>query len=428
MRMLTVLLALGWSLHAQSDDTQLKQVIIVGRHSVRAPLYPNNILNTYSALPFPDFGVQPQYLTANGAALEKILGGYYRLWLTQEGLLTGNDADDAKLTYFRALNIERTMVTAQAFASGFLPAATITVNSYAQDAADPLFNPVGAGVSLLDTNKELAALEGRLGGNPQLLSTAYAPELALARSVLLNYPTTQTPPPAAPPGITDVTALPITIGTGPPANLGGLSMVEDLTSIFLMEYADGMPLSSVAWGQLNADGISQISRLTSLLLDLEYKTPYLDQIQSSDLASHLVRSLSQFATATTTPGSLGTPQTKIIVLIASDVNLTGLAGLFNLDWTLPGYQADSCAPGGAIVFQLRQSQSTKDYIVRASYIAQGLDQLRNQTALTLSTPPEIAPVFIPGCSTNNATFDCPLANFMTVANGVIDTRSANLVN
>jgi 4-phytase/acid phosphatase len=195
-----------------------------------------------------------------------------------------------------------------------------------------------------------------------------------------------------------------------------------------MEYADGMPLSNVAWGQLNADGISQISRLTSLVLDLEYKTPYLDRIQSSDLASHLVRSLSQFATATTTPGSLGTPQTKIIVLIASDVNLTGLAGLFKLDWTLPGYQADSCAPGGAIVFQLRQSQSTKAYIVRASYIAQGLDQLRNQTALTLSTPPEIAPVFIPGCSINNATFDCPLTTFMNVANEAIDTHSANLVN
>ena len=82
-------------------------------------------------------------------------------------------------------------------------------------------------------------------------------------------------------------------------------------------------------------------------------------------------------------GALGNPSTKAIVLIASDSNITGLAGLFHLDWILPGYQADFCGPGGALVFQLRQSQSTGEYIVRASYVAQTLDQLRNRTALTL---------------------------------------------
>ena len=426
--LLTATLALGWSLRAQTvDDTELKQVIIVGRHSVRAPLLPNSTLDTFSTRPFPDFGVQPQYLTPNGSAAEKLLGGYFRLWLTQEGLLTGNDAADAKLTYVRANNFERTIATAQAFASGLLPAATITVDSLSQG-SDPLFDPIGAGVAELDTNMELAALQGRVGGNAQLLATAYGAELALTRSLLFNYPPTQTPPPDTPKGKTDVTALPIAIGTGSPANFGGISLVEILTSTFLMEYADGLPLTDVAWGQLNADGISQLARLTTLTLDLEFRTPYLDQIQSSNLASHVVRSLSQFASGTASAGSLGTPQTKIIVLIASDVNVTGLAALFNLDWTLPGYQENLCSPGGALVFQLRQSQSTKDYIVRASYIAQGLDQLRNKTALTLSTPPEIAPLFIPGCSINNATFDCPLTNLMTLANQAIDPHSADPVN
>jgi 4-phytase/acid phosphatase len=101
--------------------------------------------------------------------------------------------------------------------------------------------------------------------------------------------------------------------------------------------------------------------------------------------------------------------------------------LFHLDWMLPGYQANFCAPGGALVFQLRQSQSTGEYIVRASYIAQTLDQLRNRTALTLNTPPASAPVFIPGCSTHNATFDCSLAKFMVLAKQVIDPAAADLV-
>ena len=127
-------------------------------------------------------------------------------------------------------------------------------------------------------------------------------------------------------------------------------------------------------------------------------------------------------------GALGNPSTKVIALIASDVNITGLAGLFHLDWILPGYQADVCSPGGALVFELRQSQSTGEYIVRTSYVAQTLDQLRNQTALTLGTPPASAPVLIPGWSVGNATFDCPLGKFVTLANQVIDPHSADLVN
>jgi len=127
-------------------------------------------------------------------------------------------------------------------------------------------------------------------------------------------------------------------------------------------------------------------------------------------------------------GALGTPSTKAVVLIASDVNLCGLAGLFQLDWLLPGYQPDFCGPGGALVLQLRQSQTTGEYVVRASYIAQTLDQLRNQTPLTLDAPPASAPVFIPGCSVDNATFDCPLGRLVRIASQVIDPESVDLVN
>src|SRR5882757_1300074 len=80
------------------DDTQLKQVIIFGRHGVRTPNLPNTAtgpglyLDALSALPFPTFSVSGvDTLTPNGARNETILGGYFRLWLTKEGLLTGKD-------------------------------------------------------------------------------------------------------------------------------------------------------------------------------------------------------------------------------------------------------------------------------------------------------------------------------------------------
>jgi hypothetical protein len=76
--MKNILVAALWAplLAAQApDNTQLNQVIIFGRHSVRSPLLPNSTLNEYSVQAYPQFDVQPGYLTSNGAALETILGG-----------------------------------------------------------------------------------------------------------------------------------------------------------------------------------------------------------------------------------------------------------------------------------------------------------------------------------------------------------------
>jgi hypothetical protein len=232
-----------------ADDTRLKQVVIFGWHGVRSPSVPAAALNTLSVLPYPDFGIPLDNVTANGAADEAILGGYYRLWLTQEGLLTGHDSTDVNFVYFRPNVAETTTkVTAHAFAAGLLPAASVPLNLYPQ-ANDPVFAPVGAGVALLDQQMAIAAVTGRLGDNPQLLASTYAPELALSRSLLFNYPVSQTPVPLTPAGKIDVTTIPVSVTAGSPVTLAGLSEVVAAIDPFLMEYADGMPASEVGWGQ-----------------------------------------------------------------------------------------------------------------------------------------------------------------------------------
>jgi 4-phytase/acid phosphatase len=435
--------AVGQSVAGQSvDDTQAKQVIIFGRHGVRTPVLPYSALNGFSAQPYPVFPGVPTgpppagiaVITPNGATDETILGSYFHLWLKQEGLLTGNDSADAQFVYFRANNTPLITDTAQAFWTGMLPTAGPPTVNVVSPGSDPLSDPVGAGVALLDYEMAVAAVNGRLGSNPQALATAYAPEFALTRSVLLGYPANETPAPPAPANVTDVTdftANPITATAGSssvPVNLGGLEPVIYAIDPLVMEYTDGLPMAEVGWGQLTSGGISQIFRLYDLLLNLEYRTPYLAQVQSSNVASHIVRSLVQTATGNAMPGALATPSAKVIVLIASNTNISGLAGLFHLDWLLPSYQPGVSAPSGVLMFELRQSQSTGEYIVRTSYVAQTMDQLRNQTPLTLEAPPASAPVFIPGCSIDNATFDCPLGKFVRVANQLIDPHSADLVN
>jgi hypothetical protein len=71
---------------------------------------------------------------------------YFRLRLTQEKLLTGNDTADATFVYVRANNTPLIVDTAQAFAKGMLPGATLSINT--TSSSDPLFDPLD--VSFLD--------------------------------------------------------------------------------------------------------------------------------------------------------------------------------------------------------------------------------------------------------------------------------------
>ncbi|HEX6896334.1 MAG TPA: hypothetical protein VF146_13740, partial [Bryobacteraceae bacterium] len=321
--------------------------------------------------------------------------------------------------------------TAQSFAAGLLPAARVTINTVSPANNDPLFDPVDAGVALFDEQKAVAAVNGRLGSDPDALRTAYSAELALIRSVLFNYPVRQSPVPPTPTGKTDVTAIPFVVGPGTsqlPVNLGGLTTVALAIDPFVMEYTDGMPASQVAWGQLDAASISQVFRVYDRLLDLEFGTPYIATVRYSNLASHIVRSLVQAATGNVIGGAIASPETKVIVLTASNFDIVGLARLLHLDWLLPGYQPDVPGLGGTLVFELRQSQTTGEYLVRINYLSQTMDQLRNLTPLTLTAPPPSAPVAIPGCNTRNANHDCPIREFVRIANQAIDPHSADFVN
>ena len=408
-----------------SDGTVLKQIILFGRHSVRSSAVPSELLATFASQPYPDFGVPTGYLTPHGAQAEVLLGTYFRTYLLAEGLLTGADADDAKRTYFRANSIQRSNITASSLAAGLLPSASVPVHSYPLGQVDPVFDPIAAKVAVVDTDRAAREVNGMY--NASALAGAYSAELSLARSVLFNYPNGTLPVPPAPAGLTDVTAAPIQL---PPAagplhagaviTLSGLDSSYYATDPFIMEYADGMPLQSVAWGRLPPGGLSQLTRLITLDFAIEMTTPYLSQVQSSNAAAHILRSMEQAIRGKSVPGAFGTPGTNLLGIISSDVYVVGLAGLLKMHWMLPGYQQDFAAPGGALVFELRQVRSTGDYIVRAYYTAQTLDQLRNLTPLTAAQPPATMQLLIPNGDEADGSLDVSFHKFKELMSNAIN--------
>jgi 4-phytase/acid phosphatase len=74
------------------------------------------------------------------------------------------------------------------------------------------------------------------------------------------------------------------------------------------------------------------------------------------------------------PTAQSSPATRILALAGHDTNLTLMAGLFGLDWTLPG-EPDATAPATALVFELWSDKG--GLFVRPMIYYEPLDQLRS---------------------------------------------------
>jgi len=89
---------------------------------------------------------------------------------------------------------------------------------------------------------------------------------------------------------------------------------------------------------------------------------------------------------------------------------------------VPRQQPDFCAPGGALVFELRQSRASGDYLVRAFYTAQTWDQLRNLTPLTLESPPATIQLLVPGGREPGTGLDVKFERFQKLLQKAIGPR------
>ena len=423
------------TINLADDGTVLKQIIIFGRHSIRAPTSEPDKLNQFSADAFPSFfGVPTGYLTPNGRQAAGLMGSYFHAYLAQQGLLTGDTNTDLARSYFRANTIERSYMTAANFGAGLIPGVSIPVHTFLAEEPDLVFDPLLAKVATVDPARALAENQGVFGSGTNLAS-AYSSELSLLSQVFYPpgtqpiYPPGIPPTTNAPPGSVDPTTLPIVLTTNAPQystnyitgeviGMGGLDSMVDAADPFVMQYADGFPTNKVGRGRFTLDTLSQQTRLVTLQFRIAVRSPYLARVQSSSAASHILRSMLQVTGGVPLDGALGTPDSQVLVIISSDGYVAGLAGLLDAHWLLPGYQPDFCPPGGALVFELRQVTATGQYLVRVFYTAQTFDQLRNLTPLTLGAPPATMQLLVPGGS-STTKLDVDFSTFTNLMNAAI---------
>lgn len=418
-----VLLGLGQItavLRAAESDSDLRFVLILSRHGIRAPLPGQQEYGAYAAQSWPIWTTPPGHLTPRGVTQMELMGRYYRERYIKDGLLSGKIEADAPLIYFRANNEQRTLGTARALASSLLPGFTPVVVARPAGETDPLFR--SAKVPLGPPDRELAAASflGSVGGDLRRVEQSHLPEFATLNKILMGESG------VVPPGKVALLSLPTVVEPGTGENVitvgGPLAKAGSIADAFMLQFSEGLPMADVGWGRITPERLTQLLTLHALWVELQHGSFYAAQTEGSDLASHIGDTITQAATGKAVAGAFGQPGQKMVVVAGHETNQIRFAGLLGLNWWLPGLQHNPVLLGGALVFELRERRGDHHLFVRLQYVAPSLAQTRALTPLTLENPPATAPIFIPGCSTAAPGYDAPLAAFEARLAQVVDKK------
>jgi len=409
---------------APAPSVELKLVVILSRHGVRSPTWSTEQLNQYSTEPWPEWHVPPGNLTPQGKTLMQLFGAYDRAYLVQAGLLSPTGCADVGHVYFRADPEERTLETGRALAVGMLPGCGVDVHSLPEGNADPLFSPIAAGIGRPDRALAVAAVLGRIGGNPGALLDLYRPALETMQQVLIGCQLGTRCPPEGKTVKQSLFALPASVGPGNGDHLaelsGPLRIASTLAEDFLLEYTNGMADKEVGWGRVDESNLREMMSLHVAYSDLLRRTPYIARAQASNLVSHILKTMEQAITGKAVPGALGKPSDRVVVIVGHDTNLSNVSGMLGLSWLIQGYQRDDTPPGGALVFELWHRSVNEENTVRAYYMSQTLEQMRKALPVTIDVPPAKVPVFLPGCSVASEGLPCDWRAFEHTVETAID--------
>ncbi len=331
LRLIPVLLLAGLPAAQAAEAPVLEKVVIVQRHGVRSPTKPPAAYGKFSADAWPDWPVGPGELTPHGAENIRLMAGWLRGHYAGLGLLPAEGCPAGVSVWADGAD-ERTRDSGQAFLDGAFPGCGLAAAHGPVGQKDPVFD--GAALACRpDPQASRTALDAASRALDRRNAEIGAAQRALADIV-------------RPPGGTEL----------------DLKTAASLAENLLLEYGQGMEPAQVGWGRAPADQIAKVMLLHNVSAELNRRTPYIAAHNGAILAKTVLAALE------------GEGGDTLKVIIGHDTNLSNLAGILGVSWTLPG-QPDATPPGGALAFE-RWRDKQGHRTVKLAFFYQPLEDMR----------------------------------------------------
>ena len=371
---------------ADTEDYTLKEVVIMSRHNIRAPLVSNGAANVI-ATPHEWFHWtgNASELSLRGGVLETEMGQYFRKWLESEGLIPENYLPEDGEVRFYANSKQRTIATAQYFSSGFLPGANVTIERHGDfGSMQPTFDPA---ITFCSESYAAAVQEQfeQLGGASiaadleecyRLLADTvdYTESDAYKNGELTDF-------------VTDDTT--ILAEEGKELTIGGtLKTASSVSDALVLQYYEEPDPVKAAFGKtLTNEQWEQIAAITTKFTMTRHGLPLI----AVNAANPLLKEIRSEFTA---------DGRRFTFLCGHDANIINvLTAREAEDYQLP-YTLEKKTPIGIkLVFEKWEDKDGKEFAA-VELVYQSTEQLRDKTILTLETPPAIYGLSFEGMEKN----------------------------
>lgn len=357
---------------------ELKQVIILSRHNVRAPL--SSDLENYSPKSWPRWHTKPGELTEKGTILEGYMGQYFSLWLQHKGLLKTKNCPTEREFFAYANNKQRTIASAEAFVQKAFPNCNISVHHATGHNKDPNFNPVINNST--DAFKEIAQHEM----NNRLSEINVRSSLDKLQSILDYGHSSNCKSKNQCDLAADKTTIELEVGLEPEL-IGPLHIANSVVDSFKMAYYEGFPIENIAWDEIKkSKDWENLMAINFAYHDVRFNTSSV----AKDIATPLITYMRIiFENEYEYP--------KITLLMGHDANLYTVLSSFNFKSFKLGKQFEKTPVGGKLVFQKWWDDKLKRALLKIEYIYQSTEQLREEIELCWVTPPQTLTMELKNC-------------------------------
>ena len=357
----------------------LDQVVLLSRHTLRAPLVSSGTLAEATPHAWTKWDVAAGELTTKGGVLEVYMGRYLGQWLRTQQLLPAGGCPQASDFHALANSLQRTQATAQFFIAGAFPGCHVTVEQRRPLATmDPLFEPV---IHRDDAGFQRRALRAMQKAESK---ARLGPDLQVVEGVVEH---------AASPACTGRSHCTLRAGDSQfrseagrePGASGSLALANGMVDALLMEDYQNAMGTAAGWGRLHDDTQWQaLARVRNAYQDILFGTPEVARDVAAPLLSHI-------------GAAFADPQSpKVSLLVGHDSNIGAvLAALGVSAYTLPG-QLEKTPIGGLLQFERWRGQSGEARY-RLVYVYPTRTQLRDAVPLTDARPPGRVELALPGC-------------------------------